>query len=206
MGGRYPATTRTQLLGGLSTWAHVLPLHELKHEEDARPTTTWTQSLGDPFVDYETSHSSDPLFTTYPGGMSVVRIHTNQMPPNRPRSHTAPRLTLRPQSRERNIHKSELDQKHANYTNYALLCYPSHAYIHNTNISHIQSSSPPNADCRFLLIPVGGIGSTCSFLQRSCLTLASMSTKDLTNLSHSLKFNATPFFVGYQRSSPETLK
>ena len=74
MGRRYPATTRTQSLGGLSTWAHVLPLHVLKHEEDARPTTTWTQSLGGPFVEYKGCHSSDPLFTTYPGGMSVIGV------------------------------------------------------------------------------------------------------------------------------------
>ena len=74
MGRRYPATTRTQSLGGLSTWAHVLPLHVLKHEEDARPTTTWTQSLGGPFVEYKGCHSSDPLFTTYPGGMSVIQV------------------------------------------------------------------------------------------------------------------------------------
>ena len=118
------------------------------------------------------------------------------MPPNLPRSHTAPRLTLRPQSRKRNIHKSGLDQKHANYTNYAWLCYPSHAYIHNTNISHIHSSSPPNADCKFLLVVVGGIGSTCSFLQRSCFTLASMSTKDSTNLSHSPKVQCHSLFCG----------
>ena len=98
------------------------------------------------------------------------RYPTIQMPPNLPLSHTAPRLTLRRQNREQNVHKSGLDQKHANYTNYAWLCYPSHAYIHNTNISHIHSSSPPNADCKFLLVAVGGIGSTCSFLQRSCLT------------------------------------
>ena len=65
------------------------------------------------------------------------------MLPNLPRSHTAPKLPLHWQSHERNIYKSGLDPKHANYINYARLCYPSHAYIHYTNISHIHSSSPP---------------------------------------------------------------
>ena len=48
MGGRGPTTTRTQSPGGLSTWASVLPPHALKHGEDARPTTAWTQSRGGP--------------------------------------------------------------------------------------------------------------------------------------------------------------
>ena len=48
MGGRGPATTRTQSLGGLSTWASVLPPHALKNGEEARPTTAWTQSRGGP--------------------------------------------------------------------------------------------------------------------------------------------------------------
>ena len=74
MGGHCPATTRNQSLGGLSTWAHVLPLHVLKHEEDTWPTTTWTQSLGGLFVECKGCHSSDPLFTTSPGGMSVIRV------------------------------------------------------------------------------------------------------------------------------------
>ena len=78
MGGRCPATKCTQSLGGLLTRAHVLPQHVLKHKEDARPTTTWTQSLGGPFVEYKGHHSSDPLFTTYPGGMSVIRVNDIQ--------------------------------------------------------------------------------------------------------------------------------
>ena len=79
MEGHCPATTQNQSLGGLSTWAHVLPLHVLKHEEDAWPTTTWTQSLGGLFVEYKGCHSSDPLFTTSPGGMSVIWVKDIQI-------------------------------------------------------------------------------------------------------------------------------
>ena len=53
---------------------HVLPLHILKHEEDVWPTTTWTQSLGGPFAEYKGCLVSDPFFTTFAGGMSVIRV------------------------------------------------------------------------------------------------------------------------------------
>ena len=205
MRGCCPATTQMQSLGGLSTWAHVLPLHVLKHEEDARPTTTWTHSLGVPFVEYKGCHNSDPLFTTYRGGISVIWVKDSQ-PFQCRYSHTAPRLPFHQQSQERNIYKCIIDQKHANYINYAWLFYPSHVCIHNTNISHIHSSSLPNADCKFLLVPFGGIGSTCSFLQWSCVTLASILTTDLTNLSHSPKFNATPFLLDTSNLFPGALK
>ena len=67
-------TTWTQSLGGLLAWAHVLSLHVLKHEEDARQSTTWTQSLKGPFSEYKGCHNSDPLFTSYPDGISVNRV------------------------------------------------------------------------------------------------------------------------------------
>ena len=78
--------------------------------------------------------------TIYPGAMSVIRVKDIRpckcrKYPNH--SHTAPRLPLHRQSRVWNIYKNELDQKHAYYMKYGWLCYPSHAYIPITNISHI---------------------------------------------------------------------
>ena len=142
-----------------------LPPHELSH---------W----GGLFVEYKECHGSDPLFTTYPSGMSVIQVKDIQ--PFKCRQTYLIPILLRDR---RFIDKVKCKiytnvQKHANYINCAWLYHLSHANIPNTNISHIQSSSPPNADCRFLLMPVGGISSTCSFLQRSCLNLASISIKD----------------------------
>ena len=179
-----------------------MSFHYMRRTLDLPPP--WTQSLGGPFVEYKGCHSSEPLFTTIQWNVCNPgqRYPTIPMPPNLPRSHTAPRLTLRHKVESEIYTKADLIRTmQTTQIMHDLVILPM-PYMHNT-FSHLLQ---PNADCRFLLIPVGGIGSTCSFLQRSCLTLASMSTKDSINLSHSLKFNATPLFVGYQRSSPETLK
>ena len=69
-----------------------------------------------------------------------------------------------------------------------------------------HSSPPPKAESESLFIPFVGADSTCTFLQRRHLTSQSMSRKDWLNVSHSAKFNVTPFFVGCHRSSPAALK
>ena len=58
-----------------------MPPHGLNHDrlvqmstccgEDTRP---WTQSQGGSFAEYEGSHISEPLFSTYLGGMCVIWV------------------------------------------------------------------------------------------------------------------------------------
>ena len=56
-----------------------------------------------------------------------------------------------------------------------------------------HSSSPPKAESEYLFIPLEGGDWTCAFLQRRRLTSQSMLRKDWLNVSHSAKFNVTPF-------------
>ena len=112
---------------------------------------------------------------SYPGGTPVLRIQDNT-PFECRQTYLIPVLLhdcCFIDKIECKIY-TKADPKHANYINYAWLYFPKHAHIYNTNTPHTHSSSLPNADCKFLLISVGGTGSTCSFLQWSCFTLASM--------------------------------
>ena len=71
---------------------------------------SWTRAC--PFVDYEASHISEPLF---PGGTSVFWVHTILMPPNLPRFCTAPWSPLRRQNTKANSFQSMTDFTLLNY-------------------------------------------------------------------------------------------
>ena len=91
---------------------------QLRQGEDARPSvklmpnTPWSQdkkrmlhllswTRGSPFVDYEASHISEPLF---PGGTSVFRVHTILTLPNLPHCSMIAASSTK--------YKNELDPKH----------------------------------------------------------------------------------------------
>ena len=71
---------------------------------------SWTWAS--PFVDYEASHISEPLF---PGGTSVFRVHTILMPPKLPRFCTALWSPLRRQNTKANSVQSMTDFTLLNY-------------------------------------------------------------------------------------------
>ena len=88
-------TNTVKIRGGRSIFPHhsqphVLPSHTVK-------TRRGWSTLHHGEVYLSTSHISEPLF---PGGTSVLRIHTIQTPPNLPHSHTAPWSPLRGQNRD----------------------------------------------------------------------------------------------------------
>ena len=108
-------------MGVQSTWAFVLPPHETNHREDARSTTTWTQSQGGPYVENEDNSIADTLFR------SETWNHSNATKLS-PFPYWSRIATWSLKSIY--IYKCKHDQKHGNYINLTWCCYLQHALIH----------------------------------------------------------------------------
>ena len=176
-------------MGAQSTWSFVLPPYETNHREDARPTTTWTQSQGGSSVENEDSSIADTLFRSE----TLNHLNADKLSPFPYWSRIVPSSL-----KSRYIYICKYDQKHENYINFKWCCYLRHALIHlphqklNLNL--------------FLFLLREVIQLVHSYNGGVSLHHQCQKRKDWLNVSHSAIFNVTPFFVGYQRSSPAALK